>query len=184
MMNSVNLIGRLTKDPEIRMTQSGTKNCSFTLAVNRMVKQEGYPDADFINCVAWNKTAELMAQYLHKGSQIGVEGRIQTRNYENKQGTRVYVTEILVNSIQFLGSKKQEENNGYYPDVQPQYNPYHTNVQSTYQEKRPPRSNSVDPNQSYYQQPSQSYAQGNMVYGTGQADYGDPLDIASDDLPF
>lgn len=183
-MNSVNLIGRLTKDPEIRMTQSGTKNCSFTLAVNRMVKKEGYPDADFINCVAWNKMAELMAQYLHKGSQIGVEGRIQTRNYENKQGTKVYVTEIFVNSIQFLGSKKQEENNGYYPDVQPQYNPYHTNVQSTYQEKRPPRSNHVDSNQSYYQQPSQSYAQGSMVYGTGKTDYDDSLDIASDDLPF
>ena len=141
MINRVVLVGRLTKDPELRKTQSGTSVVSYTIAVNRRSQTPGQPDADFISCVAWNKTAELMAQYLHKGSLIGVEGRIQTRNYENKQGTRVYVTEILVNSIQFLEPKKQEENNGYYPDVPPQqYNPYQTNVQPTYQEKRPPRS--------------------------------------------
>ncbi len=84
MINRVVLVGRLTKDPELRRTQSGTSVVSYTIAVNRRSAQPGQPDADFINCVAWNKTAELMAQYLHKGSLIGVEGRIQTRNYENQ----------------------------------------------------------------------------------------------------
>lgn len=110
-MNRVALIGRLTKDPELRKTQSGTSVCSFNLAVNRKIQQQGQPDADFINCVAWNKTADLMAQYLHKGSLIGVEGRIQTRSYDNQQGQRVYVTEIFTESIQFLESKNSTSGN-------------------------------------------------------------------------
>ncbi len=163
-MNSVNLIGRLTKDPEIRMTQSGTKNCSFILAVNRMVKKEGYPDADFINCVAWNKTAELMAQYLHKGSQIGVEGRIQTRNYENKQGTRVYVTEVVTDNVQFLEPK----------NAQPQQNAYNSYGNSnSYNSYSQPQPAPVNP----YAQPVDD--------GFSSAfDANDTLDIASDDLPF
>lgn len=116
MINNVVLAGRLTKDPEIRMTQTGTKVCSFTLAVNRTAKVQGQPDADFINCVAWNKTAELMSQYLRKGSMIGVEGRIQTRNYDNQRGQRVYVTEVVAQSISFLDSRKQDNSAGYYPD--------------------------------------------------------------------
>lgn len=107
MINRVVLVGRLTKDPELRRTQSGTSVVSYTIAVNRRSAQPGQPDADFINCVAWNKTAELMAQYLHKGSLIGVEGRIQTRNYENQQGQRVYVTEVVTDSVQFLEPKKR-----------------------------------------------------------------------------
>lgn len=114
MINNVVLAGRLTKDPEIRMTQSGTKVCSFTLAVNRKVQAQGQPDADFINCVAWSKTAELMEQWLHKGSLIGVEGRIQTRNYDNQQGQRVYITEVLVGSVTFLEPKGSAgAQNGY-----------------------------------------------------------------------
>ncbi len=183
MINSAILVGRLTKDPEIRMTQNGTKNCSFSLAVNRAVKKEGQPDADFINCVAWNKTAELMAQYLHKGSLIGVDGRIQTRSYNNQQGQKVYVTEVVVQSLTFLEPKKQESDSGYYPD-EPTSDPYRANVQSTYAEK-PKHKADVYPNQSYYQAPSQSYSQPNMVFGTGNVDQGmDDLDIASDDLPF
>ncbi len=123
-MNRVILIGRLTKDVEMRKTTSGTSVASFTIAVNRRSRTEGQPDADFIGCVAWNKTAELLAQYTHKGSQIGVEGRIQTRNYE-RDGQRVYVTEVVCESVQFLepkstnttSSRNDYNNSGYQPDV-------------------------------------------------------------------
>lgn len=102
MINSVVLTGRLTKGIELRRTTSGKTCTSFTLAVNRN-KQE----TDFINCVAWDKLAELLERYTHKGSQIGVEGRIQTRNYDDRNGKKVYVTEVLVNSISFLDKIEQ-----------------------------------------------------------------------------
>ena len=108
MINRVVLVGRLTRDPELRKTQSGTSVCSFTMAVGRRVSTQGQPDADFINCVAWNKTADLMTQYLHKGSLIGLEGRIQTRSYDNQQGQRVYVTEVVAESVQFLEPKNAQ----------------------------------------------------------------------------
>lgn len=108
-MNVVNLIGRLVKEADIRRTQSGGQVATFTLAVSRRSKQDGQPDADFINCVAWNKTAEILDKYTKKGSQIGVEGRIQTRNYENQQGQRVYVTEVIVNGVQLLDPKSSEQ---------------------------------------------------------------------------
>lgn len=108
MINTAVLLGRLTRDPELRKTASGKSNLQFILAVDRDFKSEGQPDADFINCVAWGKTAETMAEYLTKGSFIGVEGRIQTRNYENNQGQRVYVTGIIVNRFNFLESKNVE----------------------------------------------------------------------------
>ncbi len=114
MINRVVLVGRLTKAPELRKTQSGMSVLSYTLAVGRRSSQPGQPDADFINCVAWNKTADLMSQYLHKGSLIGVEGRIQTRTYDNQQGQRVYVTEVVSDSVQFLEPK----------NAQPQVSPY------------------------------------------------------------
>ena len=102
MINRVILVGRLTRDPELRKTQSGASVVSYTIAVNRRVQTPGQPDADFINCVAWNKTADLMAQYLHKGSLIGVEGRIQTRQYQDQQGQTRYVTEVLAEQVQNL----------------------------------------------------------------------------------
>jgi single-strand DNA-binding protein len=104
-MNTVNLIGRLTKDPELRYTQSGTAVCSFTFAVNRQFKSEGQPEADFINCVVWRKPAENVANFLKKGSLAGVDGRIQTRNYEGQDGKRVYVTEVVAENVQFLDPK-------------------------------------------------------------------------------
>lgn len=107
MINKVVLIGRLTRDLELRKTPNGASTLSFTLACNRKAKVNGQPDADFINCVAWNKTADTMAQYLHKGSLIGVEGRIQTRSYDNQQGQRVYVTEVVVESFSFLESNNK-----------------------------------------------------------------------------
>lgn len=109
MINNVVLVGRLTKDVELKKTQSGTSVVTLDLAVQRKYKQEGQPDSDFIRCVAWKKTADLMHQYLSKGSLIGVEGHIQTRSYDNQQGQRVYVTEVIANSVQFLESRKDRE---------------------------------------------------------------------------
>ena len=105
MINRVVLVGRLTRDPELRKTQSGTSVCSFTMAVGRRVSTQGQPDADFINCVVWDKQAENLVKYQKKGNQIAVEGRIQTRNYDDKDGKKVYVTEILASNISFLDSK-------------------------------------------------------------------------------
>lgn len=157
MINRVVLVGRLTRDPELRKTQSGTSVVSYTIACNRRVQTPGQPDADFISCVAWNKTADLMAQYLHKGSLIGVEGRIQTRNYDNQQGQRVYVTEVVTESVQFLESKNASSqstygNNSYAQPSAMQSNPY----------AQPAADSSF--NSSF--------------------DSNDTLDISSDDLPF
>ena len=104
MINRVVLVGRLTKDPVLRKTPSGASVVSFTVACNRRVQTQEQ-SAEYINCVAWNKVAELMAQYLHKGSLIGLEGRIQTRSYDDQTGRRVYVTEVLADNVQFLEPK-------------------------------------------------------------------------------
>ena len=109
-MNKVVLMGRLTKEPEMRATQSNTAVCSFSLAVNRRFKQEGQPDADFINVVAWAKTAEFVSKYFTKGQQVGVIGRIQTRNYDDKDGKKVYVTEVVAEEVYFADSKKEQSN--------------------------------------------------------------------------
>ena len=103
-MNIVILTGRLGKDIELKQTQTGKSVVSFSLAVTRS-KEE----TDWINCVAWNQTAELMYQYLGKGSLIGVEGRIQTRNYEGRDGRKVYITEVVVDRVEFLESRKNED---------------------------------------------------------------------------
>ena len=105
-MNSTNLIGRLTKDLEIRYTGNGKAVVNFTVAVDRPFSRD---KTDFIECVAWEKTAENMSQYLKKGSQIGVTGYITTRNYENNQGQKVYVTEVLADRVQFLDSKNDNQ---------------------------------------------------------------------------
>lgn len=105
MINRVVLVGRLTKDPVLRKTQSGSSVTSFTVACDRRVKTEGQPTADFINTVAWNKTADNVAQYTHKGSLMGVEGRIQTRSFDDQAGKRVYITEVVADSVQFLEPK-------------------------------------------------------------------------------
>ena len=109
-MNKVVLMGRLTKEPEMRATQSGTGVCSFSLAVNRRFKQEGQPDADFINVTAWAKTAEFVSKYFTKGQQVGVIGRMQTRNYDDKDGKKVYVTEVVAEEVYFADSKKEQSN--------------------------------------------------------------------------
>ncbi|HGM4113457.1 TPA: single-stranded DNA-binding protein, partial [Listeria monocytogenes] len=107
MMNRVVLVGRLTKDPELRYTPAGVAVTTFTLAVNRaFTNQNGEREADFIQCVVWRKQAENAANFLKKGSMAGVDGRIQTRNYEDNDGKRVYVTEIVAESVQFLEPKQ------------------------------------------------------------------------------
>ena len=106
MINQVVLVGRLTKDIDLRYTASGSAVGSFTLAVNRnFTNQNGEREADFINCIIWRKPAETMANYARKGTLLGVVGRIQTRNYDNQQGQRVYMTEVVCESFQLLESK-------------------------------------------------------------------------------
>ena len=105
-MNKAILIGRLTKDPELRTTPTGRNVCQFSVAVSRnFTNANGEGEADFINCVVWDKQAENLVKYQKKGNQIAVEGRIQTRNYDDKDGKKVYVTEILASNISFLDSK-------------------------------------------------------------------------------
>lgn len=124
MINNVVLVGRLTKDPDLRYTANGVGVASFTLAVNRnFTNQGGEREADFINCVIWRKAAENLANYSRKGSLLGVVGRLQTRNYENANGQRVYVTEVIVESFQLLESRNSSDQRNRntdreYPDRQ------------------------------------------------------------------
>lgn len=112
-MNKAILIGRLTRDPELRYTSSNRAVCQFTVAIDRPFTNQssGQREADFINVVAWDKTGENIGKYMTKGRLIAVEGRIQTRNYENNEGRRVYVTEVIANNVQFLESRNTASNN-------------------------------------------------------------------------
>lgn len=109
-MNSVQLVGRLVRDPEIRVGNKGTSIAIFTVAVKRKFKQENQPDADFIPCVAFGKTSEHIEKYFFKGSMIGLQGRIQTGSYD-KDGTKVYTTDIMVENVEFVGSKADGNGN-------------------------------------------------------------------------
>lgn len=209
MLNRVVLVGRLTKDPELRKTPSGASVVNFTIAVNRMVKrdQNGGSDADFVPCVAWNRTAELMTQYTRKGALIGVDGRLQTRNYDGQDGKKVFVTEVVADSVQFLEPKSANDNrvsvpsyeNGYYGN-QPSYqgtgygNSTYGNGAPAYGNQNQGFGNNPYGNQGYNNQPN--YQQGgyssNQYSGYGKQneeidndfDTSSTLDISSDDLPF
>lgn len=152
-MNYTVLTGRITKDIELRQTQTGKSVAKFTLAVSR-TKDE----TDFINCVAWNQTAELLATYTHKGSLIGIEGRIQTRNYDNNQGQKVYVTEVIANRIDFLEPRNKSES-------QTEQSP--TN-----------RSQKANHSQNQFNESSLTEMAERSAY------YDDEINIQSDDLPF
>lgn len=122
MINRVVLTGRLTRDVDLRYTQGGAAVATFNLAVDRrFTNQQGEREADFVSCVIWRKSAENFANFFHKGSLVGIEGRIQTRNYENQQGQRVYVTEVIVENFSFLESKSST-GNGSYQNNRPQNN--------------------------------------------------------------
>ena len=114
-MNRWTGLGRLTKDIELRYSQSNKAFCSFSLAVARRFKQDNQPDCDFISCKAFGKTAEFMGKYMSKGQQIAIEGRIQTGSYEKKDGTRVYTTDVMVNEVNFADSKKEESQQQQQP---------------------------------------------------------------------
>ena len=117
MINNVVLVGRMTRDAELRYTPSNQAVATFTLAVNRNFKnQAGEREADFINCVIWRQQAENVANWAKKGALIGVTGRIQTRSYDNQQGQRVYVTEVIADSFQLLESRNSQNQQQSVPD--------------------------------------------------------------------
>ena len=128
-MNKAILIGRLTRDPELRYTSSNRAVCQFSIAIDRPFTNQstGQREADFINIVAWDKTAENIGKFMTKGSLVAVEGRIQTRNYDNNEGKKVYVTEVIASNVQFLESKNASTNgNGFnsMPEPPMEKSPY------------------------------------------------------------
>ena len=158
MLNRVVLVGRLTKDADLRYTPSGVAVANFTLAVNRpFSNQQGNREADFINCVVWRRAAENLANYMKKGSMVGVDGRLQTRRFEGQDGKTVFVTEVVADSVQFLESKGSSQGGGQSSSgFQPNRN------QSPYEP------NQFEPND-----------QDNPFSNNGE-----PIEISDDDLPF
>lgn len=121
MMNRVVLVGRMTRDPELRRTASGAAVTSFTLALNRNFTSSDGQQADYIPCVVWNKVAENVEKYCSKGSLVGVEGRLRSRTYDNAQGQKVYVVEVMCDSVQFLetkASRERTQSTGYQEQAQ------------------------------------------------------------------
>ena len=124
-MNKVIIIGRNTKDIELRSTQGGTSVVEFSIAVKRTFKNaNGEYESDFFNCIAFSKLADTISRYVKKGDQVGIEGRLQTRNYTNKEGKKVYVTEIIVENVEFLQNKRADEqqpstNGANFVDIDP-----------------------------------------------------------------
>jgi len=111
-MNSAQLVGRLTRDPEVRYSDGGSTVTRFTLAVDRRFKKDGGDDADFINCVAFGKTAEFLEKWFRKGQRLGLTGRIQTGSYVNQEGTKVHTTEVVVENVEFVESKGASAGDG------------------------------------------------------------------------
>ena len=110
LMNKVELVGRLTKEPEVKLTSNQTAYCNFTVAVDRKFKdKDGNRQADFIICVAWKQTATFIQKYFHKGNRIGLTGSIQTRTFEDNEGRKVFVTEVLVDDVEFVESANKTE---------------------------------------------------------------------------
>ena len=158
-MNKVVLIGRLTRDPELRYTSGNNSAvCNFTIAVDRgFTGQSGEREADFIPVVVWNKQAENVKNYLTKGSQVAVEGRIQVRNYDDQNGQKRYVTEVIANNVEFLGSKNSSSNTSN-------------------------DSNNVEPTP--YDFGDEKEPKGTDVESNPFADFGSSIEISDDELPF
>lgn len=169
MINRVVLVGRLTRDPELRYTPNGVAVTNFNIAVNRPFKnQNGESEADFINGVVWRKPAENLANYMKKGSMIGVDGRLQTRSYEGQDGKTVYVTEVVAENIQYLDSRNSRSGTN-----QDNFNQGNANPSSS---QTSGYSGGQTSNQSNYQQ---GYQQSDPF-----ANNGGPIDINDDNLPF
>ena len=157
MLNRVILMGRITQNLELKTTASGIPVTSFSIAVDRnYVKQGEERQTDFINIVCWRKQAEFVCRYFEKGSMIAIEGQLQTRTYQAKDGSNRYVTEVVADSVSFTGEKREQSNNGYQPNVQ-------------YQQ----------PTQPQYQTPQYQQQQMNGYNG-----YPQPQDFQDEDLPF
>ena len=118
-MNKVIIMGRLTRDPEMRQTPSGVTVCRFSIAVNRRFAKEGGQNADFINCTAWRQTADFICKYFQKGSMISVVGNLQSRSWENQEGKKQYATDVVVDEVYFTGSKSESGTQGGDGFVQP-----------------------------------------------------------------
>ncbi len=129
-MNKVVLIGRLSRDPELRHTTSGMAVCQINVAISRRVAAGRDPETDFINVVVWDKQAENVSKYLSKGRQVAVEGRIQTRSYDNNEGKKTYVTEVIATNVEFLGSASDNTSKQSVEDE----NPFDVESQSETQE--------------------------------------------------
>ena len=158
-MNKVILIGRLTRDPELRYTSSNIPTASFSIAVDRtFTNQSGEREADFINIVVWRKQAENCKNYLTKGSQVAIEGRIQTRSYDGQDGQKRYVTEVVADNVQFLGSRS----NGGTSSAQPAFNDNATPYDFASSKEPATIDVSSDP----------------------FADFGSSIEISDDELPF
>ncbi|AVK64085.1 single-stranded DNA-binding protein [Lactobacillus sp. CBA3606] len=203
MINRTVLVGRLTRDPELRYTSGGAAVATFTLAVNRsFTNQNGEREADFINCVIWRKAAENFANFTHKGSLVGIDGRIQTRNYENQQGQRVYVTEVVVDNFSLLESRAESErhqaaNGGSNNGSNASYNNNNSGYNRQDQNAAPQQSSTTNNNPFGNGNPSgasntNGTAGNNSAPTSGSnenqadpfANNGDQIDISDDDLPF
>ena len=176
MLNRVVLVGRLTRDPELRVSQSNIPVGTFNLAVNRpFTNQQGERGADFINCVVFRKQAENVSQYLSKGSLVGVDGRLQSRSYENKEGQKVYVTEVVCDSVQFLEPKNSNNRQDTNSSIADGYANAYGGCQQT-GSRQPERNNY---NSSYANSNNRQKEENPF----SDADNG-PVDISDDDLPF
>ena len=150
MINRTILVGRLVADPELRYSQTGIPVCRFRLAVNRpFANQNGEREVDFINCIAWRKQAENLANYMRKGSLIGVDGRIQTSSFEGQDGNRVYMTEVVAESIQFLEPKNMSNSTQNQFSSQGNTN-YQSSNQNAYSGKNQPNNDPFGGNSAPY----------------------------------
>lgn len=191
MINNVVLVGRLTRDAELRYTQSNIAVATFTLAVNRLFKNEaGEREADFINCVIWRQSAENLANWAKKGSLIGITGVIQTRSYDNQQGQRVYVTEVVASNFQLLESRNSQQNNQGHQDNYGGYQQQGYSNQGGSFHFGNNQGNNFQNGNGYGQQgsffegnttnPVPDFTRDNNPFGRPT----NPLDISDDDLPF
>lgn len=174
MINKVILVGRITKDPELRFLQSGVGTVSFTIACDRQyVSQNGERGADFINCVAWRQTAEFISRYIKKGYMMSVEGHIQTRTYQDQQGQTRYVTEVVAESVQNLQPRDPNQTPGSYQQAQ---------ASGSYQQNNQGFSNQGFSNQGYSQasQPRPAY----QSQGNNASEQMLDLNVTDEDLPF
>ncbi|MEG0451356.1 MAG: single-stranded DNA-binding protein [Lysinibacillus sp.] len=169
MINRVVIVGRLVADPELKYTPSGIASCKFRVAVNRTFKNEGETKADFVGCIAWRKQAENLANFMKKGNLIGVDGRIQTGSYEGQDGKKIYTTDVVADSIQFLepranGSGGTQNASNYQSST------------NTYQGQQ----NDTQGNYGGQTAPQQNYQQQQDPFANSKG----PVEVDPDDLPF